>query len=645
MNKGLKIVQCRFIAFALIIMGTVSAFGQSKIDFNKIISQADTNYALIDSLLFDIRKDTTELKLFIAKAQNSNYKEGLAYAYIQKGINERNVSEYPAALASLNKALQYAQTCDNSDFKVIAMNMLGVVYRRMEQVREALDFHKQALELAESSKKQTKTGLRNIAVARNSIGNIYISQRQPELAEPEFLALIKIEEKAGNTLGLAINYQNLGSIYEEAGHLEKALESYQKSLAFNIEINSDLGKVICNNSIGQIYLKQNKFEEAIRIIFPTMEKAKEIGDPYYLAMAKLNYGWALYEKGKLNESEQYLKEALATSEKRNMGYFVAESYRLLANIYEKRGNFGEALKFHKLFSENEDIYLNERNQQYVADLILKYDSDRKRNQIDILEKENEIVNLKLVDNTRLFIFGVLAISLIAGLLYFNYRQNILKKEKEYLAVEQTMMRSQMNPHFIFNSLNSIKLYIINNEKDKAVYYLNKFSKLIRTILSTSKEKDITLQEELDTMELYMNIENIRFENKIHFNLEVSDDIPLKHIKLPSMILQPFLENAIWHGLSSKDGTKKIDFRVSKESEDIVKIEIEDNGIGRVKSKEIKANKTLNNRSIGIDLTQQRLENYYKDIKGEHSILIEDLYENDKASGTKIVVKIPFNFFA
>jgi LytS/YehU family sensor histidine kinase len=126
----------------------------------------------------------------------------------------------------------------------------------------------------------------------------------------------------------------------------------------------------------------------------------------------------------------------------------------------------------------------------VADLILKYDLDRKRNQIGILEKENEIVNLKLVDNRRLIIFGALAFSLLAGLLYFTYLQNFLKKEKEYLALKQTKVLSQMNPHFIFNSLNSIKLYIISNENDKAVYYFNKFTKLIRTILATSRKRTL-----------------------------------------------------------------------------------------------------------------------------------------------------------
>lgn len=110
-----------------------------------------------------------------------------------------------------------------------------------------------------------------------------------------------------------------------------------------------------------------------------------------------------------------------------------------------------------------------------------------------------------------------------------------------------MLKSQMNPHFIFNSLNSIKLYIINNEKENTVYYLNKFAKLIRKILVVSNEKDISLADELDTMKLYMNIENIRFSNEIDFQINIDKDINLENIRIPSLILQPFLENSLWHG--------------------------------------------------------------------------------------------------
>ncbi|MEM9144308.1 MAG: histidine kinase, partial [Bacteroidota bacterium] len=196
-------------------------------------------------------------------------------------------------------------------------------------------------------------------------------------------------------------------------------------------------------------------------------------------------------------------------------------------------------------------------------------------------------------------------------------------------------------HFLFNSLNSIKLYIINNEQKNAVHYLNKFSKLIRKILEASSLKEIPLAEELETVYLYMNIENIRFSNEIAFTTQVDPDINVHQIKIPSLILQPFLENALWHGLSSKEGEKKIALHVSRGEEGFVDIAIVDNGVGREASERIKERKVLKRKSVGIDITKERLANFSRDYRNSFNVEIIDLYTSKgRASGTKVVLHIP-----
>ena len=204
----------------------------------------------------------------------------------------------------------------------------------------------------------------------------------------------------------------------------------------------------------------------------------------------------------------------------------------------------------------------------------------------------------------------------------------------------TSLLSQMNPHFIFNALNSIKLYIINNEPKIAAHYLNKFSKLIRKILEASTNKEVTLQEELETIDLYLTIENIRFSNEIDFNINVDENINLETIKIPPLVLQPFLENSIWHGLSSKKGNKKIKVYVSKKTSNHIQIEVEDNGIGRIASAKIKSEKSINRKSIGINLTKERLTNFVKNYNNNFSIVYEDLKDSKKTTGTKVILKIP-----
>ena len=233
-------------------------------------------------------------------------------------------------------------------------------------------------------------------------------------------------------------------------------------------------------------------------------------------------------------------------------------------------------------------------------------------------------------------------ALLMGILYILYRQYQLKNEKKLLTLEQSMLRSQMNPHFLFNSLNSIKLYIINNEKKNAVYYLNKFSKLVRKILEASSLKEIPLAEELETVELYMNIENIRFSNEINFKINIEEGIDSHAVKIPSLILQPFLENALWHGLSSKEGKKNIILEVEKGKEDgFILISITDNGIGRLAAEQIKENKVLKRKSVGIDITKERLSNFSRDYLNSFHLNIIDLYGDlGESSGTKVVLEIP-----
>ncbi len=215
-------------------------------------------------------------------------------------------------------------------------------------------------------------------------------------------------------------------------------------------------------------------------------------------------------------------------------------------------------------------------------------------------------------------------------------------EKELAELKITALKSQMNPHFIFNSLNSIKLYIIDNDKDNAVYYLNKFSKLIRKILASTRVKKISLEEELDILKLYVGIENIRFENKINLKINIDPNLDIETVKLPSLILQPFLENAIWHGLPSKRGEKILRVELYNNSP-FLKIIIEDNGIGRVEAGRLKNQKVHGKKSIGIELTKERLRIFSKDYKNDYSLEFIDLYDEDEfARGTRVSLNVPLD---
>jgi LytS/YehU family sensor histidine kinase len=347
------------------------------------------------------------------------------------------------------------------------------------------------------------------------------------------------------------------------------------------------------------------------------------------------------QNSQFEEAQHNLNKGLEIAKKYNLLSEMEEAYSFLADLWEFKDDFKKSKEFFLEAASVEEIISNDRNRRYLADLISRSETEKKNSQIEVLAKENEIINLKLRRNQNTLLIGALLLALFTLMLYILYRQAQLKSDKKMLTLEQTMLRSQMNPHFLFNSLNSIKLYIINNEKKNAVHYLNKFSKLVRKILEASSLKEIPLAEELETVELYMNIENIRFSNEIQFKIIVDEGIDPHIVKIPSLILQPFLENALWHGLSSKDGDKSILLQISRKKDGYIDISITDNGVGREVAEKLKESKVLKRKSVGINITKERLENFSKDYQNTFKLEIVDLFNTlGAASGTKVILHIP-----
>ena len=302
-------------------------------------------------------------------------------------------------------------------------------------------------------------------------------------------------------------------------------------------------------------------------------------------------------------------------------YFYSELKELEQTIF-LTGIIIENLIFAVALSKKQKMVLEEKNtlQYQLISQLKENEKLRKKNQ-EILEKELE-THSERADNEKIKTLEA-------------------EFESKLLTLKISSLRSQMNPHFIFNSLNSIKLYIIENEKNNAIYYLNKFSKLIRKILASTREESISLSEEIETLSLYTEIENIRFSNEIITSINVDENLNTNTIKIPSLLLQPFIENAIWHGLSSKEGDKILSVSFNELDDDFLKITITDNGIGREKSAELKKNKMYKKDSIGIQLTEDRLKNFSLDRKGNYSINIIDLYAEDhQSNGTKVEITIP-----
>ena len=244
-------------------------------------------------------------------------------------------------------------------------------------------------------------------------------------------------------------------------------------------------------------------------------------------------------------------------------------------------------------------------------------------------------------------FRMLVIAIVGGLVYLFYRWRLIENEKRVIltqAYEKKLLkseidniRSQMNPHFMFNALNSIKRYVVENQPEIASDYISKFSRLMRLILENSKHEYVNLENELEALILYLMMEESRFGNNFKYEIVVeAGNENVEELLIPPLIIQPYVENAIWHGLQQKDGLKKLEIYIKLEdNQEYLSIIVQDNGIGRKKSMELRSKSSTKKKSFGMEATLMRLK-FYNEL---NDVAITDLYDaEDQASGTKVTLR-------
>jgi sensor histidine kinase YesM len=236
-------------------------------------------------------------------------------------------------------------------------------------------------------------------------------------------------------------------------------------------------------------------------------------------------------------------------------------------------------------------------------------------------------------------FGLLF--LISWLLMFyrlkGLKAAVLESEKQTTQLEMKALKAQMNPHFVFNAMNSIQSLITDDHSDEAIKYISRFSKLLRRVLEDSDKTRVSLAEELLCLELYLKLELLRLNYSVEYKFEIGEEIQPDEKMVPPLLLQPFVENALWHGLSAKPGPRLLTVGVCAENDFLV-CTVTDNGIGREKAREIQQQKTCDHVSKGLSITQRRLAIFNPE--GIDAVTYEDLYTNEGSPrGTKVTIRI------
>ena len=608
---------------------------------DSILAVENASYRNFDQLLTPLAKNEFLLQRLIEKSEKSENPIGVSYGYNQLGkLNARRFN-YSGAIEYHKNALEIAREKKQPLLQMTTLNLLGSSSLKIDSIKNALMYHQEVIRMVNAMDNPNQDYQREWGKAYYGLGTIYHALGRYVLATEHYKTAIEHFEKASYPEGLAFASNASAESFEAAGKLEEALSFYEKSTRANQQANSERLKILNTVGIAHVLVHQDQGEESAKLVGPLLMEPNIALDQELHTLLHLQYGWILLNVEEFNLAEEYLSKGLEMAKQLNITNYIYDGYTWLHDLWKEQGDYEKALNYYEIAQGTRRKIINRRNLQLAYDVLNISERERNELQMQMLSRENEIVNLRLRRNQTTLLIGALVTVLIGLILYMAYRQYQTNNEKRVMALEQSRLRSQMNPHFLFNSLNSIKHYIINNEQKNAVHYLNKFSKLVRRILESTSIKENSLQEELKTVELYMDIENIRFNEQIDFEVDIAPDINPHNVKIPSLILQPFLENALWHGLSSKEGEKKIRLEVRRNEKGFINIAIRDNGIGREASEKLREGKVLKRTSMGISITRKRLSNFSRIYKNTFDLSIEDLYHGDgMVAGTQVNLKIP-----
>lgn len=579
------------------------------------------------------------LKKGQALAESIGYTHGIVECENMLGVYNRENSHYEAAIGMHQKALALAQGLKDSSLIAYSLNNLGVAYRRLDQNEQAFQYHFQALKIA-----QATGDTRNQTVAINSIGNIQLSLGNYQDAIQEFSKSLQIELAADNNLGIAINYANMGASWEGLGQLDKAISLYEKSLDFNEKAQSHTGIAICCNLLGNAYLQKGDYVRAIKFLRRALSVHNQVHDKINVAENLITIGKILMKQHHPDSALASMYEGLAIARGINSRTMMIEGLRAIADAENQLGNRQGAYKaLEQAYGMRDSLYIQQAAPQ-MAKMRALYELNKKDNQIKLLEQANQIKQLQLNRHRIIAIASILILILVLILLILFNRQRRVRMHRAIVQYELQALRSQMNPHFIFNSLNSIHKFIWSNEQESASEYLAKFSKLMRLILENTRYKTVVLSNEIEFLNLYLELEAVRCNHSFKPTIEVSPGLTADEAMIPSMIIQPFVENAIWHGLVHREGGGGMICIRFYPEDDLLVCEIQDNGIGRKRAQEIKASKRPSHRSIAMDVTTERI-GLLRQITGSRNARVDivDIEENNVSQGTKVILHLPMEY--
>ena len=622
------------------------------------------------------------------------YTKYLSTAFNNEGAFYVYNEEFEKAIQFYRKSLQITTKINYDYGSTVALQNIGTAFDYLGKLDSTLVYMQKAYVYAKRSKNQS-----NLAYILTDLGFVHNNLGNNALAIKYNLEALPLFEKVGDLDGLERTYFALGRIFDNQNDYKSSTSYYEKCLQIDKKTNNNERLILILNSLASTNIKQHKLDNALQFNNQAFEIASKLNNVDLIAASFKNYGDIYFEKQNFFEANNNYSKAYEIYKKLNSDVFISKTaikiatsyYKLnqldkakeygvlgynltkktnyksdqkdaaeiLSDIYSKNNDYKNAFNFKKIASDiGEKIYFDE-SKDIALKATYQYETEKKEAKIKELNQKKKIAELQSNKKTILinsFIISFLALAILAYFLFFRFKEKkknelletklaeaekLLEAEKKATDSELKALKSQMNPHFIFNALNSIQEQFMYGDKLKGNEQLSNFTYLTRQILEVSGKKQITIATEIDILTKYLDLEKMRFAKDFEYTISTSEAIDEDYHKLPPMLLQPFIENSIKHGLMHKKGLKtiSIDFDLN-ENEEYIICTIIDNGIGRTKSAEIKAKNQSKHRSFSTESIAQRLELLNENHSIKQLITYSDELENDEIVGTKVVVNIP-----
>ncbi len=633
------------ISLFLILACTYSVLSQSKVSRYQQVNVK----SLLDSV--DTYKETNAVKAydFVERALEliiqNNDKENEIRAYNLLGDINLYSEQFDLSVENYFKAINLAKSINNSDLAYSSNKNIGLAFKLNGDYDKALYYFNSFLGTISKSSLQD-----DIVFTKLQIAETYELKGEYSLAEQTYLDVLEIEKERNNTRGIIFIQDKLASISLLQNNAPAAIQYYEESekLAAQSSDKRSLSNTLRQK--GRAYKKQNKPEEELMARQQSLDINEELEDIEAQSEDLLEIGKIYVEQKQEAKAIPVLQKSVSLSEQTQNIDQKKEALYSLSKAYE-RSDVNKALETYKEYLKLNDSINKIREEELLSRLEMATSLNRKQQRIDLLEKDKEL-NDKTIEllfqeqelkNQTVRTLRTTIISLIIILLILSVSSVfILRSGRQKRLANQLLalksLRSQMNPHFIFNALNSVNNYIAKKDELSANRYLSDFAFLMRSVMENSKHDFIPLTDEIKIIELYIKLEHERFKEKFDYTFIVDEDINTESFLIPPMLIQPYIENAVWHGLRYKEDKGKLDVEL-KQFDKHLEITIQDDGIGREKSQALKTKNQQQNNSTGL----KNIENRLRIINEVHHLGIKvevfDLIPETK-TGTYIKITVP-----